>query len=175
MKINNKRIIVIITLVAIIASVMAVSVCGEDGVFDLWTEMGDTNWYNDLGYIEKVSNGDDIMWCHLWCQAFPNEKKFEATVGVSMVKNNVDVTYYKDFLARFENANGDFKVVTSCGNITSVENVNYLSTNAISNINQGYLLYDVYLNQYYTNGIIKVKNSDYTTVTKSHFLSFGRE
>ena len=164
MKRNNKRIIVIITLVAIIASVMTVSVLAEETNEGFICKKPTMINVTHFELQTEINIATHCYYVHLY------RKNINGT--------NLNFRFCKDYLARYENGD-DFKVVTSFGNdySTNIPNegkqTDFLYTNVLIGA-CGYVMADVYLNQYDLNGRLYVDNTNLTSMDITTYSAFGR-
>ena len=162
---NNKRIIIIITLVAIIASVMTVSVLAS-------------TYEQEEATIEKKVDNTLAAECRITSMLVTaTGGSFLAKVDITYEYGNYVLTYNKDALARFETNDGDFKVVTAYGNCYGTDTNDHLYTDYFSPYypSRGYMMFDVYLNMRDSGGRLYVVDSTLTTKEISQYVSFGME
>lgn len=168
---NNKRIIIIITLVAIIASVMTVSVLAS-------TNLLASTYEQEEATIEKKVDNTLAAECRITSMLVTaTGGSFLAKVDITYEYGNYVLTYNKDALARFETNDGDFKVVTAYGNCYGTDTNDHLYTDYFSPYypSRGYMMFDVYLNMRDSGGRLYVVDSTLTTKEISQYVSFGME
>ena len=107
--------------------------------------------YGSYGYIVNNATKSNLYSCHHSAEWLVNTTEFSYTVGIALV-NAIEASYYRNFVVRYENDDGDFEATTIAdGNVTrtSTKSENYHTTpREVTDATSGYLVYDVCQNQH---------------------------
>ena len=133
--------------------------------------------YGSYGYIVNNDTGSNLYSCHHSAECLANTTEFSYTVGIALV-NAIEASYYRNFVVRYENDDGDFEATTTAdGNVTrtSTKSENYHTTpREITDATSGYLIYDVYQNQHMISNHLQTVNSQWNTKNANCVIGFGR-
>ena len=132
--------------------------------------------YGSYGYIVNNATKSNLYSCHHSAEWLVNTTEFSYTVGIALV-NAIEASYYRNFVVRYENDDGDFEATTIAdGNVTrtSTKSENYHTTpREVTDATSGYLVYDVCQNQHEISNRLQTVNSQWSTKNANCVIGFG--